>query len=218
MSTKSYSGLKAIIIAKLTALAGGAFLSGTATATSAGKLVDSGADFSEAAIGDLVRNTTDGTTALVTALTSATQLTLDTDIFTSGEGYQVGAQLFDAVYGVNETEPEGNPVCFVIEKTGGGQILDTHRNEREWQFDAVVSYKVGQNSTPEEAYSALLDAADRVIDMFDQDPMLLDANGLAQCKWVRVLPVEFEYAVGEQPTHIARLVIAVVDIVNRYGS
>lgn len=65
--------------------------SGTTTATTSNKLVDSGAAFSTAAvaIGDIVVNTTDGTFALVSAIDSETQLTIDTDIMASGEDYQI---------------------------------------------------------------------------------------------------------------------------------
>jgi hypothetical protein len=217
MATKSYAGLKAILIDKITALVGGAYLSGTTTATTANKLEDSGADFSDVQTGDVVRNTTDNTSTTVTAVDSGTVLSLAADIFTNGEDYEVGAQLFDQVYGVNETEPEGNPICYVMEKTGGGQILDTHRNEREWQFDVVIHYRIHENATPEDAYAGLLDAADRVIQSFDEDPMLLDSNGQAQCKWVKVVPVEFEYATQDHSSHIAMITVAVVDIVSRYA-
>lgn len=151
MATKSYAGLKAIIIAKLTALLGG----------------DSTA-------------------------------------------------LFAGVYGVSETKPTGYPCAFVLERTGKGQILDTHRNEREWQFSIVVHQEIGKK-TPELAYAALLDAVDRVITALDQDPMLVDANGQAQCKWTRVVPIEFEYANEETLVHRALLTIAVVDVVSRFA-
>lgn len=70
----------------------GAFTSqaaGTADGTSANKLVDSTATFAldGVLVGAIVRNTTDNTYASVTAIDSETQLTLDTDIFVSGEDY-----------------------------------------------------------------------------------------------------------------------------------
>lgn len=127
-----------------------------------------------------------------------------------------GTVLFDGVYGVAETQPVGNPSCFVMERTGTGQILDTHRNEREWQFSIVIHEKVGQK-TPETAYAALLDAVDRVIKSFDQDPMLADVHGQARCKWTRVVPLSYEYASEDTPVHRALLTVAVVDMVNRYA-
>ena len=126
--------------------------------------------------------------------------------------------LFAGVYGVTETEPTGYPACYVVEKTGGGQILDTHRNEREWQFEVQIQVAIAKNRTPEDAYAALLDAVDRVIESFDQDPMLLDVNSQEQCKWVRVVPVEFVFGTQDTAFHRATLTVAVVDIVNRFAS
>lgn len=126
-----------------------------------------------------------------------------------------GTALFAGVYGVDETEPEGYPCAFVLERVGKGQIVDTHRNEREWQFSIIIHQGVA-NRTPEQAYTALLDAVDRVITMVDRDPMLLDANDQAQCKWVRVVPLEFEYSTQETAVHRALLTVAIVDLVNRY--
>ncbi len=128
-----------------------------------------------------------------------------------------GSDLFVEVYGSNFTKPEGYPICYVIEKTGGGNILDTHRNQREWQFDVVIHYKITGNETAETAYAAMLDAADRVITAFDRDPLLLDSNGAAQCMWCKVLPVEFEYATQDSTVHRALFTVAIMDIVNRYA-
>lgn len=125
--------------------------------------------------------------------------------------------LFAGVYGVNKTNPDGYPCAYVLEKTGSGKILDTHRNEREWQFSVVVHQKVSQNRNSEQAYNALLDAVDRVITTLDQDPMLLDENEQAQCKWSKVVPVAYEYAEQDAPVHRALLTVAIVDLVNRYA-
>ena len=65
---------------------------GTTTSTTSNKLVDSGASFGTGsglvAIGDAAMNTTDGTYAYVTAVAN-NELTLDADIFTSGENYRI---------------------------------------------------------------------------------------------------------------------------------
>lgn len=64
--------------------------SGTTTSTTANKLVDSGQNFlSTVEVGDYVANTTDSTLALVTAVDSDTTLSLNLDIFASGEDYKV---------------------------------------------------------------------------------------------------------------------------------
>ena len=64
--------------------------SGTATSTSASKLVDTSADFiTDATVGDTVLNTTDDTSTTISAIDSKTQLSLAADIFTSGESYEI---------------------------------------------------------------------------------------------------------------------------------
>lgn len=64
---------------------------GTATSTTADKLVDTAADFVTDGIqvGDTVLNLTDITSATVTAVDSATQLSLSADIMASGEIYRI---------------------------------------------------------------------------------------------------------------------------------
>ena len=63
---------------------------GIASATTTNKLVNASADFTILiAVGDVVENTTDNTTAKITAIDSATQVTLDNDIMASGEIYRI---------------------------------------------------------------------------------------------------------------------------------
>ena len=121
--------------------------------------------------------------------------------------------LFAGVYGVMETEPTGYPMCCVMESAGSGGILDTQRNQREWQFEITLVQEIG-TKTPELAYVALLDATDRVIDAFDQDPMLLDAHGQNQCMYCKVVPNEFDFDGDAYQT--TKLTVAIVDMVNRY--
>jgi len=63
---------------------------GSATSTTSNKLVDSAASFEDnVSVGDIVFNTTDSTSANVTAIDSDTQLSLDSDIMASGENYEI---------------------------------------------------------------------------------------------------------------------------------
>jgi len=63
---------------------------GTATSTSAGKLVDSTeGQFLSTDVGKVVYNTKDNTFAVVTGYTDANTLSLSKDIFTSGESYKI---------------------------------------------------------------------------------------------------------------------------------
>ena len=63
---------------------------GTTTATTANKLVDSSANFVvDVAIGDTINNTTDSTSTTISAIDSTTQLSVASDIFVSGESYEI---------------------------------------------------------------------------------------------------------------------------------
>ena len=69
--------------------------SGTTTSTTANKLVQTGQNFlTTVAVGDTVNNTPDATTAKVSTVDSDTQLSLDTDIMTSGEAYTITSTVF----------------------------------------------------------------------------------------------------------------------------
>lgn len=124
--------------------------------------------------------------------------------------------IFEAVYGSNVTEPVGYPVAYVVNKRGTGRIMDTARNERTWEFSVVIHVALG-TKTEEEANVALEDAVDRVIQMFDRDPMLVDAGGFEQCKKVEVAPVEIERANQDVAVIRALLSVKVVDLVQRYA-
>ena len=126
-----------------------------------------------------------------------------------------GDTLFDEVYGVEKTDIETYPACFVIQRAGRGELIDTHRNQREWEFAIVIHQEIGQRS-PDTAYEALVDATDRVIKMLDTDPMLADENGQNQCKSVDVVSVNFEYAQREQAVHRSLIVVNVTQLVQRY--
>jgi|TARA_R100000482_G_C5129317_1_gene150817 hypothetical protein len=64
--------------------------SGTTTSAATNKLIQTGQNFETTVrVGDLVENTTDSTTATVTAVDSDTQLTLSSDIMASDENYNI---------------------------------------------------------------------------------------------------------------------------------
>ena len=125
--------------------------------------------------------------------------------------------LFSGVYTVVETTPAGYPCAFVVEYAGDGSIIDTHRNEREWQFEVTIMQEIGVK-TPENAQTALLDAVDRVITVFDNDPYLADENGDPQVLWLEVVPLEFEYATGAGAVQTAKLRVACKNLTNRYAT
>jgi hypothetical protein len=69
-------------------------VSGTTTATTAGKLVDSSESFIllGVKIGDVIYNTTDSTVTKVTAVDSDTILSVESDIFATTENYKIFGQ------------------------------------------------------------------------------------------------------------------------------
>jgi len=69
----------------------GPSVSGTTDGVTASKLVDSTASFTSNLLGYIVYNTTDSTVATVTAVDSATTLSLSADIMDSGEAYTIYA-------------------------------------------------------------------------------------------------------------------------------
>ena len=83
-----FTGIPTIIHAGVNS---GSAESGTTDgATTAFKLIQSGQNFTTTvAVGHSVANTTDTTFAIVTAVDSNTQLTLDTDIMATGENYEI---------------------------------------------------------------------------------------------------------------------------------
>lgn len=104
---------------------------GTATSTTADKLVDTAADFvtQKVVVGDTVYNTTDDTEALVTAIDDLNTLSLDTDIMVSGEAYEVYActpnaypvfDLTDKVFAFDD--PAQDLSCMTEIEAGSGNL------------------------------------------------------------------------------------------------
>lgn len=89
-------------------------LTGTATATIVNKLVDSTARFilDNITTGDVIYNTTDATSATVVSVDSETQLTLNADIFVSGESWSYGLQIGT---GVGVPEPSDIGFSRIVE-------------------------------------------------------------------------------------------------------
>jgi len=112
---------------------GDSLSSGTTTGTTADKLVDSGATFISdgVTVGDQVRNTTDDTYAIITAVDSETTLSINRDIMVSGEDYSVSERLFDCLYNFQEKLvkfPEGTLLANdVVRVFGNAKIGPVER-------------------------------------------------------------------------------------------
>lgn len=90
---------------------------GTATSTTANKLVDSAASFTSAVLNKTLYNSTDDTWAKVSAVDSATQLSLSADIMASGENYVI-ANAFSTGQRAIDTVP-GTVNCNTVIKLSG---------------------------------------------------------------------------------------------------
>ena len=141
---------------------------------------------------------------------------LKTVLITKLEGIlgQDSEALFVNVYSAEVTDQTGYPCAFVIESAGDGSLLDTARNEREWQFEIEILHEVGRMK-PEDVSDSIIDAVDRVLESFDADPQLTVA-GVNNAKKVVVVPVEIDFGTREGGYSRAVLRISIVDIVQRF--
>lgn len=119
-------------------------VTGTTTATTADKLVDSGATFvtDKVKVGDVVYNTTDDTAATVTAVDSETTLSVNANIFASGEAYTVYLQERDNLGCVLYVGTAGD---VKIETQNGDEV--TFENVNSGQFMPINVVKVFSTGT-----------------------------------------------------------------------
>ncbi len=95
---------------------------GTNTAITTNKLIDSAGDFADAtytvATGDIVKNLSDGTQTTVVSVDGATQLTLADDIFTAtGKSYVIIGLLAQVKAHIDSLEPVGGIIVYVMAPT-----------------------------------------------------------------------------------------------------
>jgi hypothetical protein len=123
---------------------------GSATSTSAGRLVDSTANFTGSGVvaGDMVYNVTDDTYAVIASVDSATQLTLNRDIFVLNENYIVFSSdepLIETGYCTNDP--------------GGNLFDDANANFNSANSPVQVGDVVHNNTTGEDGYVVTVNSA-----------------------------------------------------------
>lgn len=100
----------------------------TTDGTTTDKLVDSGVNFTSLGIaaGDKIKNTTDGTEAFVTAVDSATVLSISSDIMVSGEDYII----YDSPYRVvnSRTRNKYRVLALFTDKTAAVKASEAIAN------------------------------------------------------------------------------------------
>ena len=110
-------------------------VSGTTTTATPNKLVDTSENFTTQGVrvGDRIKNTTDTTYATVSAIDSATQLSVSADVFTSSEGYTItrGVRI---VTGTTTSDSANNLVDssenFTNRIAVGDTVVNTTDNQR----------------------------------------------------------------------------------------
>lgn len=121
--------------------------SGTATAKVADKLTDTEQEFDEDDVGRRVNNLTDGTSALITALVTENQVTLDDDIIESGDIYAlteeptVTTQVVNKGY-VDRQSAGALPETAVLSsqtKTTSGSLSGTNSRSRKIMVVATTT-------------------------------------------------------------------------------
>lgn len=118
--------------------------SGSTTSTTADKLVDSGGTFQtdNIQVGATVRNTSDATETRVSAVDSETTLSLEDDIFTSGENYAIANEKPELPSGYTFWSC---PLTFAI--NASGDIVDYVQYGNRVDFKARVSIAATLSST-----------------------------------------------------------------------
>lgn len=74
------------------------YLTGTTDATEACKLKDADADFAKSLVGKTVNNVTKNTAATIVAFVNSGDLSIDDDIFESGDAYSINLEMSDTEY------------------------------------------------------------------------------------------------------------------------
>lgn len=123
------------------------------------------------------------------------------------------ATIFKAVYAYGENEFSGFPCAVILDKGGGGQVIDTNRIERAFTFDIFLYQEQSQaGKTKSEAAVNLRRVVDQVIQSFDQDPQLND-----NVMRVLVVDVSLDFTSRNGTFNFARFTVQLNDLVNNYS-
>ena len=121
--------------------------------------------------------------------------------------------IFVAVYNVNETKPSGYPCAMILETAGEGEIIDTLRNDRIFEFRIIIIQQMGTSKTPEQASTERLTLTDTVFKMFDEDPQLTVSDEDSVVR-VKVTPISFDEITKDRPIFQSEIIVACSSLVN----
>lgn len=121
--------------------------------------------------------------------------------------------IFDEVFDYGESNFSKYPAAVIIERAGTGDTIDTHRNERTFQF-SIFLYQEMSNAgkSKSEAAGVMRRAVDKVMEAFDIDPTLS-----SEVVKVEVVPVSIDFSVRQGVFIFAEFDIKIVALVNNYN-
>lgn len=135
----------------------GAALTGTTTGTTASHLIDAGETFSGIEVGMSVKNTTSGTEyALVTAVAS-NDLTLDNDIFISGENYEINPVWVGTAVAGTWNFADAGKISITSANNNDSAIFENDTNQ-QWDIDnfSAFSGKIDLDSFNDSQHTIVL--------------------------------------------------------------
>ena len=149
-------------------------VSGVTTATTSNKLVDSSESFTTQGvrIGDRIKNITDTTYATVTAIDSATTLSVSADVFASGESYTItrGVRIVDGTTDGTTTSTTSNKLVdssevFTNRIATGDKVRNTTDNTEAYvtAIDNATTLSLSSNIMASGEDYIISEAPQRVI-------------------------------------------------------
>lgn len=125
-----------------------------------------------------------------------------------------GVPLFEQVLQHGEAEFDGYPAAVILDRAGNGQVIDTHRNERDFVFRILLYQEMNAaGKTKAEAAAKMRACVDAVMQLFDKN-----GNMDETVARTRVVPVSFDFTPTTGAFVFATFDLAAVDFVDNFNS
>lgn len=122
------------------------------------------------------------------------------------------APIFGDVFKYTDGDFKKFPVALIAEAGGKGEVIDTHRNQRTYNFEIKLYQEQSiAGKSKEEAATIMRSAADAILTAFDQDK---DLGG--EVDIVRVVEFDTDFKVAAGTFNFATFRIDVVVLVHSY--
>ena len=123
-----------------------------------------------------------------------------------------GDDLFGEVFGYAQGDFSKYPVAVVKPVGGRGQVIDTHRNERTFQFIISLYQEQSQaGRTKQEADEIMTECSDVILEEFDKDKTLGD-----EVEIVRVVEFDTDFRVAAGTFNFANFRVDCMVVVPNY--